>query len=426
MVRFATVAAVLALMAAPLVAQESTEQLRKELESLRREVDGLKAGAQYSSQEIAGASKISTDGMAPDGDSPVMTLLKNTKLSGFVDAGYVVSFNGMNNSPGVNDSAAGGRVRLTDSLDNSFYLNAVQINIENLASKDRIVGYHLELAAGADPRAYEGNLVTIQEGWVQFWAPVGSGLDVRVGKMATLVGMEVLESINNNQYSRGAIFTNIQPFTQTGVRATYAVNEQFSGTLGFFNGINPVDTFADDDHGKAVEFQVAVKPSKDAYVNVTMVIGNDTANFSEDSGDLFYIFDIVAGYTIDKLVLGLNFTRASQQDTQATGLRGAATGLAAYIKYNMSDSFAPSFRAEYLSDTDGAVGLGNGGENGDGARLLTFTFTGEFRIAQLAIFRIELRHDNSNDHIFFRGGDGATVNPARGNTTLGFETILPF
>jgi DNA repair exonuclease SbcCD ATPase subunit len=83
MVRFATVAAVLALMAAPLVAQESTEQLRKELESLRREVDGLKADrAQYESKEIPGAAKIGTDGMAPDGDSPIMTLLKDIHQRG--------------------------------------------------------------------------------------------------------------------------------------------------------------------------------------------------------------------------------------------------------------------------------------------------------------------------------------------------------
>src|SRR5205085_8369255 len=96
MVRFATVAAVLAMMAAPLVAQESTEQLRKELESLRKEVDGLKADrAQYESKEVPGAANVSNNGMAPDGDSPIMTLLKDTKLSGFVDAGYMVSFNSM-------------------------------------------------------------------------------------------------------------------------------------------------------------------------------------------------------------------------------------------------------------------------------------------------------------------------------------------
>ena len=196
MVRFATVAAVLALMAAPLVAQESTEQLRKELESLRKEVNGLKADrAQYESKEVAGAAKVSKDGMAPDGDSPIMTALKGTKLSGFVDAGYVVSFNGLHgDTTGDNESVNADAIRAFDQKDNSFYLNSVQINIENLASKDRVVGYHIELAAGNDVQVYEGSAVGLQEGWVQFWMPVAEGLDIRVGKMATLVGYEVIES----------------------------------------------------------------------------------------------------------------------------------------------------------------------------------------------------------------------------------------
>src|SRR5579872_4267220 len=114
MVRFATVTAVLALMAAPLVAQESTEQLRKELESLRREVDGLKAErAQNESKEVPGATKVDQDSMSPDGDSPVMTALKETKLSGFVDAGYMMSFNAL--SAGGHNSNFNNPVRVFDN-----------------------------------------------------------------------------------------------------------------------------------------------------------------------------------------------------------------------------------------------------------------------------------------------------------------------
>ena len=182
MVRFATVAAVLALMAAPLVAQESTEQLRKELESLRKEVDGLKADrVQYESKEVAGAAKVDANSMAPEGDSPIMTALKGTKLSGFVDAGYQFSFNSLHSDPGANPGPVG---RAFDNRGNSFYLNAVQLNLERLATKDMIVGYHFELVGGHDNQIYEsGSAVDIQEGWVQILAPVGSGLDIRIGKI---------------------------------------------------------------------------------------------------------------------------------------------------------------------------------------------------------------------------------------------------
>src|SRR5579862_5394489 len=144
MVRFATVAAVLALMAAPLVAQESTDELKKQLDELRKEVDGLKAQrAQYDSKEVQGNGLVEPGSMAPDGDSPVMTALKSTKLSGFVDTGYQVSFgNGFN---GKVPAAGVMSTRLFDDRANSFYLNSVQLNIERLATKDMIVGYHFEL-----------------------------------------------------------------------------------------------------------------------------------------------------------------------------------------------------------------------------------------------------------------------------------------
>src|SRR5882672_9346620 len=91
MVRFGMAAAVLALMAAPLFAQESTEQLKKELQELRAEVDGLKALNQ--TKEIPASGSAQVDALSPD-DSPLMTMFKSTKLSGFVDASFNYSMRG--------------------------------------------------------------------------------------------------------------------------------------------------------------------------------------------------------------------------------------------------------------------------------------------------------------------------------------------
>ena len=173
MVRFGMVAAALALMASPLFAQDTTEQLKKELQDLRAEVDALKAV--NTTKEIPSSGKAAQDAMAAD-DNPVMTLFKQTKLSGFVDAGYQVSLNHMHKE----DASTGGGhnpIRIFDTRDDSFYLNAVQLNLERLASKDMIVGYHIELAAGHDPSIYDTGSVALQEGWLQIMAPLGDGLE---------------------------------------------------------------------------------------------------------------------------------------------------------------------------------------------------------------------------------------------------------
>jgi hypothetical protein len=433
MVRFATVAAVLALMAAPLVAQESTEQLRKELESLRKEVDGMKADrVQYESKEVAGAAKVDADSMAPEGDSPIMTALKGTKLSGFVDAGYMFTFNSLHGDPGNNPGATG---RAFDNRGHSFYLNAVQLNLERLATKDMIVGYHLELAAGHDVTVYEGSTVGLQEGWVEILAPVGTGLDIKIGKMATLVGYEVVESKDDFNYSRGLLFTNIQPITHTGVRGTYNINDQMSATFGLSNGLNSLavpataDTFSDPDHGKQFEFNFTMKPNKDVMVAATLLVGNDTTSFggaSGNSGDKYYLFDIVASYTMDKLTLALNLDWASAQ--LVGNARAPFTGIALYAKYTWTDAMASAVRVEYLSDQNGALFGPQGGgatpvgtDSGSGSRLFGITLTQEMKVAQQLILRVELRSDNSNNHDFVRDGRNAL-----GDTSLGFEAIMPF
>jgi len=427
MVRFATVAAVLALMAAPLVAQESTEQLRKELESLRREVDGLKADrAQNESKEVPGATKVGQDSMSPEGDSPVMTALKETKLSGFVDTGYELSFNAL--GAGGHAGNTNNPARVFDNRSNSFYLNAIQLNLERLATEKMIVGYHLELAAGHDVTVYEGGpSVGLKEGWVQILAPVGTGLDIRVGKQDKLVGYEHIESMDDMNYSRSLLFGQTQNFTNTGVRMQYNVNQQFWGILGFNNGLNFVDTFSDNDHGKEVEFQLGAKPIKDLLATLSMETGTEDG-ISGSTRDKFYIFDIVVAYTMDKLTVALNLDFDSIQGVLGPGAgtphRAPRSGVAMYGKYQVTDMFASAIRVEYYSDEKGlafAPNPASTGDSGSGARIFEFTLTEEFKIANQAIFRIEIRHDDSNQHSFTRDN-----HPARGDNTLGFEVIMPF
>jgi len=434
MVRFGMAAAALALMASPLLAQESTEQLKKELQELRAEVDALKAV--NTTKEIPSSGKAAQDAMAAD-DNPVMTLFKQTKLSGFVDAGYVFSFNQLHSDGAATNNAGQNPSRLFDNLGNSFYLNAVQLQLERLASKDMIVGYHIELAAGHDPLIYDGAAVTLQEGWAQIMAPVGDGLDIRVGRMAALHGYEVLESVNDMNYSRSMLFSVAQAFTHTGVRAAYWFGEQFGATIGFNNGFNTAagigNKFADDNHGKGLEFQFAAKPVKDLYFGVTgMVAHENTLN----TGDLVFLMDIVASYTMDKLTVALNWTHVGIQGvaTQAPGSRAEFHGIALYGKYQLTDAFSQALRIEYFSDVNGFVGGINGGtlgpvvagDSGTGSRIVDLTLTSELKVAQQLILRFEIRHDNSNNHNFSRGNDNGAAKAARGDTTLGFEAIMPF
>ena len=446
MVRFGMVAAALALMASPLLAQESTDNLKKELEQLRKEVDSLKAV--NSTKEIPAMGKIDMDAMAAD-ESPIMTMFKGTKLSGHVDAAYGFSFNQLHANGGFSALGTTGNnpIRVFDNQDHSFTLHAAQLNLERLASKDMIVGYHIELWTGHDMTVVDVGSVALQEAWIQILAPLGNGLDIRVGKMASLIGYEVLENTNNLNYSRGVVWGQIEPITATGVRATYSFTEQVSATVGFNNGRNNASSFnnVDGDHGKMFEAQLMVKPIKDLWVALNFNVGNETDGgtipgsvgnplFSAGSADKFYIFNIVAEYKMDKLTLAVNIDLASMQHTDGTpfgppdvGHRAPQRGLAVYGKYQVTDTFATGARIEYMSDMNGAVLHAVDG-TGTGARVITLTLTQELKVAQHLILRLEFRHDSSNHHIFNRNDDVNSTNggAARGDNTIAFEALLPF
>jgi hypothetical protein len=439
MVRVGMVAAALALAASPLFAQESTEQLKKELDQLRAEVEGLKTQQpQIQVQEVPAAGRGQIDAMAAD-ENPVMTLFKQTKLSGYVDTGYEFSFNHLSVAGSANNGAPGtptnNPVRVFDDRSNSFYLNSVALSLERRATADMIVGYHLTLAAGHDPTVYDGTTVTLEEGWLQILAPIGDGLDIRVGKMEKLAGFEMIESMNDWNYSRSMLF-GIQPFTTTGIRMSYSTggnnHDMMTATLGLNNGFNPpsvlgVNSYADSNHGKGFEMAFAAKPISDFRVQAYFLIANENGTFSTSSNDASYLFDLVAEWTTGQLSVGANF------DWQAEGgsiaippnplviRRSAVDGVALYGKFQANDWFAQALRVEYFSDQQGRILAPTSNVGGSGARVIEFTLTSEFKVAKQLIVRAEFRHDDSNQHDFNRDGHGA-----RGDNTLGFEAIMPF
>ncbi|MBN8498898.1 cadherin-like domain-containing protein, partial [Accumulibacter sp.] len=103
---------------------------------------------------------------------------------------------------------------------------------------------HLELA----PTVFDG--IEFSPGQPQgagaLRAPVGNGLDFKVGQIDTIIGYEVLDSYANPTFSRSLGF-NIEPFSHTGMTATYQVAEWLSVVGGVadsaFNGTNQKETY---------------------------------------------------------------------------------------------------------------------------------------------------------------------------------------
>ncbi|HEV3029081.1 MAG TPA: outer membrane beta-barrel protein, partial [Planctomycetota bacterium] len=275
-------------------AQESTEDLRKELLAMGGQLDA--ASGFLPAPGVSGAlAPFLAEPMFDDSPTGSNTWLKTIKLSAFVDVGYTKNLN----DPRTTLTNPG---RMFDTNSNGFLFNMGEVMLEKVASADSPAGIRLKLGMGKDAGflASTENLGTsaqfdIVEGYVEYLAPIANGIDFKVGKMATLAGYEVIESKDNWSYSRSLLFTWAIPLTHTGVRATYAFIDQISLTLGYVNGWNMI---ADNNNGKTFEGQLNLNPTSWLNVIVNSYYGPELAPSGvvgpNSSGDQRYVVDVCA------------------------------------------------------------------------------------------------------------------------------------
>jgi hypothetical protein len=158
-------------------------------------------------------------------------------VSGYVDVYYNYT---TNNKQGGSADTSG----TFHTYNKQVAVNAVKLSFEKLAYKDSPWGFRMDLQNGQNlmyqERPYQTtnsiqNMQLLQQGYVSLYFPVGNGLLLDVGKMATHIGNELLDSKDNINYTIGYIFFNTIPFINTGARLTYTINEKWSSGLYLYN-----------------------------------------------------------------------------------------------------------------------------------------------------------------------------------------------
>ena len=158
-------------------------------------------------------------------------------VSGYVDIYYNYT---TNNRQGATQDTAG----TFHTYNKQFAVNAVKLSLGKIADKDSPWGFKLDMQNGQNlmyqERPYQTtnslhNMQLLQQAYVSFYFPVMKGLTVDAGKMATHIGLELLDSKDNIAYSIGYVFFNTIPFIQTGARAALQVNDKLSTSFYLYN-----------------------------------------------------------------------------------------------------------------------------------------------------------------------------------------------
>ncbi len=294
-------------------------------------------------------------------------------LSGSVDAYYRANLNSANSGP--NYSAPG------SSFANlpGFALGMANVIVGYEGEK---VGFVADLVFG--PRGTDaifasplysatGNIVNQL---YAYWN-VSESVKLTFGNFNTFLGYEVISPVANFNYSTSYLFS-YGPFSHTGLKADFALSEDFSLMLAVMNQtdlteFNPTGLYA---YGAQLGYS------------------GQYLNFLADNGS--FEVDFTGGFDLsDSFFLGINAAYFSGDEEDGIG---DFAGVAIYPQLATSENFTIGLRGEYFAETDNFGAIGANDANGD-ASVLALTLTGSATIGDL-ILKPEFRLDNASEDAF--------------------------
>jgi len=414
----------------------------------------------------------------------VETAKEGIKLSGYVDAGYIYNFTG-------GGSVINGRTVTDANSKGDFNLNAVKLTLEKpLSSANEFqAGFRADVRVGEDanilntgltgsasafgiaganvgainPNSGSSDTISLDQAYVIVRAPIGNGLDISVGKFASLLGYEVDDRPANLNITYGYDYV-FQTTHNTGIKFYYPINDiveaQFAVTNG--SGLDSSSTTAGTGGIGGVNlFNGLTDTAEDSiglYGTVNVKAPGGNANWFNG---IYASFGAADGFTAenesvvlwnswgnwapkfanDKLLLGFSSTIGDvDDDTLPTPLGGPANNgytfwsPSLYAKYQFTDIFSLAARGSYFTSTEdvgttvGAFGLGANPSTND---LYSFTLTAGFDLLENLLVRAEYRADFGNDVSSTAGtvpvlAGAAAASTADSAHTLAFQAVYTF
>jgi hypothetical protein len=247
-----------------------------------------------------------------------------------------------------------------------------------------------------------GNDIAVKQAYVALRAPVGNGLDFKLGVFDTLVGYEYFESGSNPNYSRSYGYF-IEPTHHTGLLASYNVTDGVAITAGVANSTyGPVnDKHLDQKYALLAALSVtlpeATGPLQGSTFTVGYVGGGVGAAQFGPSGSDQDVRNYYAGATfnlgVEGLSLGVGADYREDFSNPADMGDNDAYALAVYLGYGV-DKWSVNLRADYLSDgANTAFGAGTTGERRN--ELGSVTLTLGYQLWENVLTRLEGRIDHA-------------------------------
>jgi Putative beta-barrel porin-2, OmpL-like. bbp2 len=336
-------------------------------------------------------------------------------FSGLVDGYY--NFNA--NHPA--NSSSGNQLRNFDYDANTFSLNMAKLTMSHDPDP---VGFRVDLGFGKAFNtilASEPNFTHLEQAFVSFKPTKAKGFEADFGEFVTSAGAEVIETKDNWNYSRSLLFALAIPYYHVGLRTSMPITKSFTGGFQVVNGWN---NFSDNNSGKTLGFT-------GVYTKPKFIWSGNYYTGPENTGTnkgFRNLLDTTLLLTpSSKFNAYINYDYVQNRDAvqnpvtsqyQTAGL-DHLSGIAFAAHYQATNTLALAGRFEYLGD-----GTSTGSAVGTGVhqKLNEFTLTGEYKIPEGMLVRLEYRRDGA-DQPYFNKGTSKVVN---GQSTVELGVVAFF
>ncbi|MFV8344308.1 outer membrane beta-barrel protein [Flavobacterium sp. XS2P39] len=267
---------------------------------------------------------------------------------------------------------------------NSFELGMASIEASHKMGKASVF-VDLGFGSRASEFTYNDAANTFMIKQLNFTYEFSDKFKVTAGSFGTHIGYELLDAVDNKNYSMSYAFTN-GPFFNTGVKAQYT-----AGKFSIMAGVtNPTDFKSAIDAGSTQKTFIGqlgyVGGTGSAYFNVTSGSSNPSSDTNVTQ------FDFVGSKKIsDAFSLGFNGTYAMYADDFDSTLDGEWFSLVGYASYAVKDNVSLAYRLEYFDDKDGLKSVGG--------NILGNTLSLNYKVGNLTIIP-EIRYDSSSEDTF--------------------------
>lgn len=336
-----------------------------------------------------GLVSLASVAQAEETTTPLMTALSSTVISGYVDASAVWN-------PGTGN-ANPAPVSFNAGKQDGFNLNVVNLTLEKPLDEGQwSAGYKAELLFGPDATGYNTSAnafagasdFSIKQAYIALRAPVGNGLDLKLGTFDSIIGYESFASYRNPNYTRSYGYT-ITPTQHTGVLASYQLSDMFAVSAGVANtlasGINVRSPRAESAKTYMGSVTFTAPESMGALAGSALyagIVDGFNGNGTDDQTS-YYL-----GATLATPVAGLRLG-AAYDHVSNFGLGGYAAAASVYASFQATEKMSLHARGEYAKGA-----LGNAPGN---AKILALTGTVQYDLWQNVISRLEVRWDHSAD-----------------------------